>query len=149
MNPYLIIGLIVFWLASLLGAEQYGDHARGVKDDLATAKEHLAIAKVIQTQSEENDALKTKLEVDHANSEAALNTLLSAPAPIVRVPHCASTGKVNSTPGSSVPATSPERAGDETQIAFDAFRQGLESDAAEWSRALNACKVVMDWAKAQ
>jgi hypothetical protein len=96
-----------------------------------------------------NDALKTKLEIDHANSEAALNALLSIPAPSVRVPTCASAGKVNASSGSAVQTSGPERASNEAQISFDQFRQGLESDAAEWSKALNACQSVMDWSKSQ
>ena len=149
MNPWVIIGLIVFWLFSLLGAEQYGDHARGTKDALKMAQQRDAEATAIMNAQSENDTLKTQLGVQHEQANNALNVLLSMPAPRVRIPTCRQTGQAYTAPGSSVPATSPERTSDETQIAFDAFRQGLESDAAEWSRALNACQVVMEWTKAQ
>jgi hypothetical protein len=129
------------------GLVEYGKHTQKTADDLVAAKLQLAEDKLINDARNANDVLTTKLEVDHANSEAALNTLLSAPAAIVRVPHCASSSKVNTASGSSVPVASPERASDTSQSAFDSFRQGVESDAAEWSRALNACQVVMSWAK--
>lgn len=149
MNPYLIIGIILFFLAGLFGAEQYGDHARGVKDDLKAAQLKIAEDKLINDARNENDALNQELEKTHEQANAALNVLLSAPAVSVRVPTCARSSKTYPASGSSVSVTSPERTSDETQSAFNDFRQGLESDAAEWSKALNACQVVMDWAKAK
>jgi hypothetical protein len=72
MNQWVIIGLIVFWLASILGAEQYGDHARGTKDDLAYQKRDnqtltAANAKILELQTKYQQEL-----LDHANNLTAI-----------------------------------------------------------------------------
>jgi hypothetical protein len=149
MNPWVIIGWMLFWLASILGAEQYGDHARGIKDDLQAAKLQLAEDKKINDARNENDALNQELEKQHANAETALNILLSIPAPIVRIPTCGNSGTSAAAVGSKLLDAGGQRAADTFQSAFDDFIKGSRTDASEWSTALNACKPVMTWAKSQ
>jgi len=99
----------------------------------------------------DNDALKTKLEIQHAQANDALNVLLSHPAPRVRLPACLSTAadsSSNSATGSAVPITATERASDRNQQILDDITERLKSKAVEWSKALNACSVVMGWGNA-
>ena len=75
LESKIIAVFAVFGLLAItaLGGYWYGSKVKGTKDALQTAQEHLAIANVKQTTTEENDVLKTNLEVQHANAEAALN----------------------------------------------------------------------------
>lgn len=140
---FIIIGGILF------GTYHYGRTVQKTKDDLVMEQLKNSLQAQVNEAQTANDTLKTQLGVQHEQANAALNVLLSAPAQRVRVPTCSQTGQANTAARSAVPATSTQRASDTAQSAFDGFRQGLESDAAEWSRALNACQVVMSWAKVQ
>lgn len=150
MNPYAIIGLILFWLASLLGAEQYGDHARGTKDSLAHQIEINAIQQSVIDEATMNSDTIAKLQGEKIERDNALNYLLDHPIGRVLVPvknRCPNSQQ--GTGGSQLPDAGGQRSDDQTQQAFDRFRQELESDASDFSRAFSACKTVMDWAKAQ
>ena len=100
-----------------------------------------------------NDILKTRLGVQHNEANAALNVLLSHPAPRVQLPKTClpTTTSTQTIPTSGVPVqtTSSERTSDTAQVSFDNFRQGLESDAIEWSAAIENCRAVMIWSNAK
>lgn len=157
---YRLLGTLALVLGLFASGYFYGRHAEGIKQkaiinkmELARAAEiQAAQAEIIKAQSA-NDALKTKLGVQHAQANNALNTLLDNPAGRVQLPStclpASASGEAHSPSGSAVSTTSPERTADTAQEALDGFRRSLEADAAEWSRALNACAVVMDWAKNQ
>jgi hypothetical protein len=148
-QPYLLyIKLAV--AAALLAATSYGTYKVTSNQYIVIAQQkQIDVDKVILKANSDNDTLKTKLEEQKNESNKALDFLLNQPAPSVRVPTCSSSGQSNTTNRGSVSTTGPQPTSNSAQGAFDTFRQGLESDAAEWSRALNACQVVMDWAKAQ
>ena len=146
---------LLVWLLSvamvfivLFGAYHYGKSVQGATDDLVAAKIRIADDKAILDKQTENDALKTRLGVQHAQSDNALNFLLDHPAQRMLLPS-ACPGQDIAASGSSVQTPGTQSASDLYQSAFDDFTRGLESDAAEYSRALNACQVVMEWAKAQ
>lgn len=153
---YRILGGVGIVLALILSGYLYGRHVQGIKDDANIAQERLtwtqAVADgqaAIASAVIANDALKTKLEVQHAQANHALNILLSHPAPGVQLPACvssASSGQVDAASGSELQAAGSERAANSAQAAFDEAQRGMEADAAEWSRALNACAVVIEWA---
>ena len=116
---------------------------------LESAQQAQIASDVALKATTDNDILKTKLGEQHAQSEAALNVLLNHPAERVLLPAtCAAAGNQTDTAGgSSVSTASTERTSDRNQAVFDDATKRLESKAAEWSRALNACQAVMDWAK--
>lgn len=139
----LVLGLV----ATHFAVYESGKHNQSMQDDAKAARIASLTFNAIQDAQKKNEALKSTLETEHANAEHALNILLNIPTPVVRVPTCSNTGsKINPASGGSVPSTVAERAGNQTQDAFSRFEQQLESDTAEWSRALNACFVVMKWA---
>ena len=142
MNVKLVGGLLLIAvvLGGLFGVYRYGRHVEFIIQDNNRKEAIINAAK-------ENDALKLKLQEERQNAETALNTLLATPAPRVQVPTCR--GQANPAGGSAVSATSPERTSDLAQAAFERFAGRLELDAAAWSRAIEACRVTMEWAKAQ
>lgn len=98
--------------------------------------------------AEQNQKIITDLEVKHAQATADLEYLRAHPAGRVRLPPTASCPDLPDTSGgSSVPVTSTERTSNQAQDALGEAQSGMESDATEWARALNACSVVMQWAK--
>lgn len=148
MNPYMIIGIILFFLAGLFGAEQYGDHARGVKDDLKAAQLRLATDKLISDARNANDALKTQL-LEKANEEDKVVDFLanSHPASGLQLPARSCAGKSNA-PTSSEPAGTGTLPVD-PQIAFAEFTKGLDELALEADKIVEACRVDSDWIKSQ
>lgn len=156
--PYKLLGALLSAVALALSCYLYGRHAQHTVDDLQLTKERLVWAQAVQKGQDEvikatqdNDALKTKLEVQHAESSKALNDLRSHPAGRVLLPtNCpASSDQADSASGSAVSATATQRAGDTSQAALDEAQRGMEADSIEWADALNACAVVMGWAKGQ
>ena len=122
------------------------------KMELDAAKAAQMAAQAVSNAVIDNDELKNKLEAQHAQANDALNTLLDHPAGRVLLPQattCADHRPPDTAAGSAVPAAAPERPDDTAQAALDEFKRGVEQDAAEWSRALNSCRTVMDWARAQ
>jgi hypothetical protein len=146
----LIAGVIGFILIGgiLFGAYHYGRTTQKVQDALVAAKLQLAEDALIQDAQAKNEALKTTLEVKHEQANDALNYLLDHPAQRVLLPSTCP-GQAIAAGGSAVQAPGSQPAGDIAQSALDDFVKGMESDAAEYSRALNACQVVMTWAKHQ
>lgn len=69
MNPWIILAIVLFWLASLLGAEQYGNHARGTKDDLKYQKRD---NKTLSDANAKILELTTKYDAEHAAHEQAI-----------------------------------------------------------------------------
>ena len=136
MTLYLKLAIAAAILAALWGLHHYIDKGGY---DRRVAEENAAIIKA----TKENDALKSRLEDDHAKSIAALNVLLDTPAPRVRIPTCPQT---TSPTGIQVPDATGQRTDLGNQEVLDRITNRLDSKAAEWSRALSACKVVMEWA---
>jgi hypothetical protein len=137
-------------IALLIAGASYGTWYNTKNHYLAIANQkQVEVDKLILKANTDNETLKTQLEEKKNESNKALDFLLNHPAPSVRVPTCTSTSQSSTSSGGPVPITGSQPASNSAQAAFDTFRQGLESDAAEWSRALNSCQVVMDWAKAQ
>lgn len=123
----------VYWYVGMEG------YKRGQAE--MTAKQN----ETIITATKANDALKQQLEIDHAKANAALNVILATPAPRVRIPSCPAQPIPSVT--DQLPITAIERADDRGQQILDRARERLELKAAEWSRALNACNLVFEWAK--
>lgn len=156
MNPmaWLLVAVGIAFGGAGAGYKLTADHYRGViaKDHLAQSQALLAWNLKANKAITENDALKTKLGVEHAKAQADLDYLRAHPAGRVYLPRspCPSTVPQAVAAGAgAVSAAGPERAADADQAALDDFKRGVESDAAEWSGALNACRTVMDWAKEQ
>jgi len=157
---YKLIGCAGLSLGVFASGYLYGAHTANDQNAAKTAQERLNWGQAIQKAREAvsmasrtNDELKTKLGVQHANAEKALNILLANPGQRVLLPASAgcATGdlQTDSASGVTVQASVAERTPDAHQKAFDDFTRGVEADAAEWSRALNACEVVMEWADSQ
>lgn len=154
MTPLWLRLLIVIGIAAggaVIGAAATTAHYRPIIADmkLTAAKQSQAAAEAVTKVVSANDALKTKLGEQHAQANKALNMLLDHPAGRVLLPAttCASSNQADPAIGSEIPTTGTERTVIEAQEALDRFRSSLEADAVEWSRALNACAVVMEWAK--
>lgn len=151
---WLLVALGIFAAGAGVGVVGSNNHFHAI---LAT--EHIAQTQALlveQTKATNalaaNDAIKTKLGVEHAKAQADLDYLRAHPAGRVqlpRIPCAAAMHQADTATGSAVPATSAERARDPAQDALGNAQQGMESDAVEWSSALNACRTVMDWAKEQ
>lgn len=119
--------------------------ANGVQQDWdaerhAQVVEHLAAV-------QQNQQTITDLEIKHAKVTADLEYLRTHPTGRVRLPKTSCPNLPSPAGGVAIPAPGSERASDPTQDALGDAQSGMESDAIEWSRALNACQVVMDWAK--
>ena len=124
----------------------YRTGANGVQRDW-DAERHAQVAAHLAAV-EQNQQTITDLEIKHAKVTADLEYLRAHPAGRVRLPPKTPCPSVpNPTSGVSIPAPSAERASDPAQDALGETQSGMESDANEWARALNACQVVMDWAK--
>lgn len=156
LNPYGMLAAIIMATGIFGGGYFYGRHVQGINDDANMNAERLtwtwAVAEGQKAENDAiqaNDALKTQLEVQHAQANDALNVLLSHPAGGVQLPaNCAAaSGETHATSGGAVQTASGERAFDPLQAALDDFTRGMEADAAEWSRAINACAVVIGWAR--
>ena len=139
----LVAGLFIILavLASYAATYKYGRHVEFLK------QENIRKDVVIKANAD-NEAVKLELQEVRQNAEDALNILLATPAPRVRIPICPS-GESNPAGGSEVPTTGAKSTPDKIQRALDDFTRGLEIDAIEWSRTIEACRVVMNWAKAQ
>ena len=133
-----VMFIILAVLASYFATFKYGQHVEFLK------QENIRKDVVIKANAE-NEAVKLELQETRQNAEAALNIILATPAPRVRVPICPS-GESNATDRGEIPATTGERTYTDRQRLLDEAGRHLESKSAEWSRALNACKVVMEWA---
>ncbi len=156
MNPlaWLFVALGVFTGGLAGGVYVTRDHYKGVlaKEHLAQSNALLAWEKKAADSVAANETLKSTLEVQHAQANEALNVLLSHPADRVRLPASpcrAVLPQVVSPAGSAVPVTPTERTSDPAQAAFDDAQAGMESDAIEWRNAIEACRPVMEWSKAQ
>ena len=155
MNVLLIlrigIVIVIFTAGFSGGIYASSNHFKAIISNMMLDAEKAAriASNAISAKITENDELKTRLGVQHAAANDALNILLDHPAQRVRLPVClpASTGDAYSSSGSAVQAATTERTDYPAQVALDEAIRGMESDAAEWSRALNACAVVMGWAK--
>ena len=119
--------------------------ANGVQQDWDA--ERLALVTAHLAAVEQNQKIITDLEVKHAKSAADLEYLRAHPAGRVRLPPQAACPDIPiPTSGVAVSTPSHERASNPAQDALGEGQSGMESDAIEWARALNACQVVMNWA---
>jgi hypothetical protein len=94
-----------------------------------------------------NTELIADLEIKHAKVTKELERLRATPAVRVRLPKATCPDLPIPASGVAISITSPKRASDPAQDALGEAQQGMESDAIEWAKSLNACQVVMDWAK--
>lgn len=140
MQAKLVAGLFIILavLASYAATYKYGRHVEFLK------QENIRKDVVIKANAE-NEAVKLELQEVRQNAEAALNIILATPAPRVRIPVCPS-GESNATDRGKIPATPGERTYADRQRLLDEAGRHLESRAAEWSRVIEACRVVMGWA---
>lgn len=143
MNLKLIAGLVLVFsiLGGLFGVYRYGRHVEAVKQELARGA---AIAK----QQAQNDALKTELEVKHANDQKQIDAL-AADIRRLRVRLPAGCGNANPASGSSDTVAGSQPLPTASQDALDRFNEGLGELAKEADDVVASCRVVMDWAKAQ
>ena len=130
------IGLVILAL-SHLGAYEYGKHAG--KAVIIAADEKALSSAIIK-----NDDLKKQLEVDHANAQIAINTLLSATVPRVRIPLCSS----QANPASGVAQTEPadRLLSEQIGAVFQAGRLRVKGLVGEAEQELIDCRVSKDWA---
>lgn len=128
----LAVGVV---LALLFGTYKYG---RGV-EVLAQAA---ANAKVIAKADKENKQLIQTLEAEREKHNSDLALIPRAPR--VRIPTYRCKG--SSTILSGLSNAAAERANDRSQKILDRITKRLESKSAEWSKALNACRVTTKWA---
>ena len=143
----IVVFAVIGLLAIMFGAGYfYGEKAKGAKDALQTAQEHLAIAKVIQTSLEQNDALKTQLLEQKNERDKVVDYLANShPASGLQLParSCISKAKP---PADSQPAGNGPLPID-PQIAFGKFTEGLDKLALEADQLTEQCRLVMGWAK--
>lgn len=147
---------LLAWLVSvamvfavLFGAYEYGRRVEGLKRDKELLTERLQYADAFNQAQSRNDELKTQGAKQHAKDTETINRMrddlsafrlrLPKPPACDGVPNSAS-GDVDSAAGGGL------RAGAE-QAAFDRFTVGLKQDSYEIDTALNACRVVMNWAR--
>lgn len=126
-------------LGSLFASYRYGRHVENIEQTVARDK-------AVIEQIAKNDALKTKLEVKHADDQKQIDAL-AADLRAIRVrlpPRCSNTvpaaGSAGQTAGSQPLPVDP-------QIALDAFERGLGELAKEADNAIANCRVVMEWAR--
>lgn len=133
------IGIVILALYGI-GSYEYGKHV-GKLVIIATD------AKALSTAIIKNDDLKKQLEKDHENAVTALNTVLSAPIPRVRLPSCPD--QARSATGSK-PAEQPARIlPTETESILAADRQRTWGIIGEAEKELSDCRVVKKWAESQ
>lgn len=150
INPWVIVGLILFWLASLLGAEQYGAHARGVKDDLKAAQLQLAEDRLINDARNANDALISRLEVKKNEANTVIDYLAnSKPSGSLRLPKSACPSQIQPSTGGEPAITGNGVLPTDAQIAFGEFTKGLDELAYRADQVVEECRVIQEWAKAQ
>lgn len=123
----------------------YSKGADSVKRDWQ--RERYEMVKAQLEAVEQNQRTITELEEKHAKATTDLDYLRAHPVGRVRLPKTTCPDLPSPPSGVAIPATSPERTSDAAQDALGEAQSGMESDAIEWARALNACQVVMDWAK--
>lgn len=138
-------GILIAVLVLSTFAAGYKVGANGVQQDWDADRQVQVMAQL--TAIEQNQQTITKLELKHAQATADLEYLRTHPAGRVRLPQATCASVPIPASGITIPITSPERASDAAQEALGEAQSNMESDAIEWSRALNACQVVMDWAK--
>lgn len=136
----LLAGLFIILtvLASYFSTYKYGRHVEYLKQD------NLRKEAIIKANAE-NEVTKLELQKVRQNAEIALNTLLDTPAPRLR-PICPS-GQVDPADRGVLPAAVAKRTDLGSQEVLDRLTGRIDAKAAEWSRALSACAVVMEWAK--
>ena len=134
-----LVGLIAI-AAGAGSAYEYGRHVQKVYDAGQRAIE-------IEKVTIKNSALLNKLEVQHGKDSAAIDILSHQPPIRVRIPSRCSPPPAAS--GVELPAATSDGADNGSQLILDDATKRLESKAVEWSKALSACVVVRDWAKAQ
>lgn len=118
--------------------------ANGVQQDWDAEHHQQVVAQLAAV--EQNQKTITELEAKYAKSAADLERLRATPADRVHLPKAACPDQPIPAGGSAIPAPGPERASNPAQDALGEAQSGMESDAIEWARALNACQVVMRWA---
>ncbi|OGC95840.1 MAG: hypothetical protein A2W25_15300 [candidate division Zixibacteria bacterium RBG_16_53_22] len=138
MNWRIVIALLVITFAA-------GWYVNGLRHEQKADELELAHSAELIAERARNAALTTNLQKERQNAEHALNTLLDRPAPRVRLPICPP-GEAHSAGGSALPTAAAERADHRSQEILDDATRRLDSKAAEWSRAIEACRVVMGWA---
>ena len=145
---------LIAWLLSIalvfgvmLGMYEYG---RKVEK---TAQENTELKLKVQRDAEraklitENDQLKTKLGVQHAQDTAETDRIrddfatfrLHVPSTCNSLPNPAS--------GSMDGATGARTRPNTEQEAFDTFTDGLKYDDYQTDKVMDSCRVVMNWAK--
>lgn len=138
------IAMIAVLALGLFGSG-YRIGSNGVQQDWDAERHAQVVAHLAAV--EQNQQTITDLEIKHAKVTADLEYLRTHPTGRVRLPKTTCPDLPNPTGGSAIPTPGSERTSDPTQDALGDAQSGMESDAVEWARALNACQVVMDWAK--
>ena len=139
MNWRVVVALLIVAFGS-------GWYVNGLRHEQKANELELAHNAELIAERAKNTTLTTNLQKERQNAEHALNTLLDRPAPRVRLPVCPP-GEASSASGITLPATTSERANHRSQEILDDATRRLDSKAAEWSSAIEACRVVMGWAR--
>ena len=133
------IGVLLLLLTHL-GAYEYGKHA-GKQIVISEDTKALNIA------MKKNDDLVNKLEVEHENAVNAINTVMSAPIPRMRIPSNCSQAKP--TTGGVQAEQGTRLLSGETERVLDSDRQRTWQLWGEAENELNDCRVVKSWVQSQ
>lgn len=149
LAPYLLYLKLGFAALIVFGIYHFGTSHQKTKDDAVAAQLRIETQQAILDSQKANEALKQRLEKNHAEAVNALNIAMSVPIPVLRLPKVACPGQEQSTPG-SVPAYrySDLLSGQIEQVLSDGRSRTRETVAA-CQVDLNSCNVVRSWAAQQ
>lgn len=158
MNP-------ILWRLVILSAIALGGFVGGVaasrahyRPIIADMKEKAAVdrqkaAEAVAKAVTDNDALKTKLGVDHANNQKAVDDLFRGLAGTrVQLPACmpsAASSSSNAATGSASSVAGTQSLPDNTQAEFDRFTERLGEEARYADTVIESCRVLKLWSLAQ
>lgn len=139
------LGVVAMLYAVYWGVD-HGGYTRG-RDEVQAAwnKEREKIAQEALEAAQNNLKTITKLEENKNENLKTIGKLRSDLADFrVRVPSTPCSG---ANTASNDPAPSTGTLPNNPQTAFDDFKRGMESDAAEVDTVIESCRVVMEWAR--
>lgn len=113
---------------------------------LATS-DQLAAQQILTTALVAVGNHNTEMELQHEKDLTAIGDLRAHPVRVF-LPRQACDSSLPQASGSPVSATSADGATEQAQRAFDEATADMASDAAEWGRALAACRVMQGYIQA-
>lgn len=144
------IAILAAIAGSYIGVYLHGvetEHARGENELL---NERLTYAKAFDAGQAENDKIKTEGAKQHAKDTEIINNYRNEYAGFrLHLPpaSCQNSGISGPASGSLDGNAGSGSCSEPAQPALDRFTAGLEQDAYDTEVKLNACRVVMTWAR--